>query len=417
METKSFLEFNIYKVKKNYVLFYDDDYIYKQYDMMSFKWVKEVNVLNFIHTNYGNYKNIIDNIIKIDWLIIDDYLYENTEIFSHVERLKKKYVRLRFNRIKDFSKNLGSNNLDNNSIENIRKNIYPILISLLIFKSLCIIHRDIKKENIVVKNGKHYLIDYGLSMVNLIFTKIINNNNNMLDCQMYIVNKNIDTWGLITTYLNLITYEKKDLIDLISNLHNNYDNIIKLINYNNEIPDLKKLDITHKKLKSNINRIIKNTGNNILTTIITYNNVDMFELELPEITAVYYKAYMCEKFINYNKKSNLNILIEKHIALYVVILLLFTDTPIDYLNMIVVSIHSIINDNIQEIVLYFNSIYENITINDVIIDNFHIHKYIVEIFTLYDNNLYSFIFDVIKPVIKTNKINNIINTIKKMIIR
>lgn len=155
MNYSSILEYkdNIIKYSKNSIIFYDNEYVYKQYVFNDFKWARELFIVNSL-------KNA--NIIKFNkCFIINDFVieYEKSEI-----NLAKKEKMIRIS-MRKYQKTLDAYK-DLTDVEIIYI-IKCLLNAILYYESHGIIHRDIKEQNVVLNTKNNFIKDVVLIDFNL----------------------------------------------------------------------------------------------------------------------------------------------------------------------------------------------------------------------------------------------------------
>lgn len=236
------------------------------------KYIKnKPNVLNTFYREISliKYLKDIDGVIKIDKVIITKQL--NGFIM-------KKYANTLYDKYSQLNKD---------SIKNV---IYQIIKTLHQIHSLNVIHRDIKPNNILLDDNNNIVIcDFGLSILCLSKTSMLNNNDNVQNVLyrapeiMFNINhhtEKIDIWSVGIVMLELYTQRNiikdstnylEEILDYITtfNIFDSkiYDESIKKIekDYNIDIMDYIN---NNKKCNNNIDDIISKINDNDLCDLL-----------------------------------------------------------------------------------------------------------------------------------------------------
>jgi len=160
------------------------------------KWLKELHNLKFqVPKLIGTYKQKIIITEKIDGNAIKDenahkHLYNIGNMIANLHNINiknndvdwGKNIMTEYNELKNIGKEKVEANIYKQTIEFLDKQLENIKIS-----DICIIHRDIRPENIIYSNGKYYILDFESMCIgdeDYDFTRMLNIFNQK-DCYQY----------------------------------------------------------------------------------------------------------------------------------------------------------------------------------------------------------------------------------------
>ena len=150
----------IIKVSHNMYVYQKGRYVYKKYKLNSILWMRELNIINFIHNKKGinfKYKNII-KIVGTKICNDNDFTIFENKIFF--QKNKCQYFVIKYRKYTNFT----------GKKINTTQFIKFIVTFLMINDYNFILHRDLKEQNFLIKNKCYtndvfLLIDYGLSII------------------------------------------------------------------------------------------------------------------------------------------------------------------------------------------------------------------------------------------------------------
>lgn len=236
--------------------------------------LSEIDILKKLHNEY------IINLV--------DIVHDNFNISIKLERGERDLF------------DMIENNFINPSNENYIKYImFNLLEGLSYIHSNNIIHNDIKPENIIYRNRKFCITDFGLSIYdNKIFTDLIPPVGNYVDPTLYLkiepMNKYNDIWSLGIVFYAIVKarypYIPSDNIDDIINQLNDSLETIENNFYKQIISDM--LNI---KKRLTCNQILEKFFNNM--NPILYQKIDDFVI----INYTNVNDIFCDEYIHYSE--------------------------------------------------------------------------------------------------------------------